>query len=53
VERVYSHLGETRHRSDLVEYRVDAYPDILGDRLRALREWSIATTAVTTELERQ
>lgn len=52
VERVYSHLGETRQRSGVVEYRVDAYPDILGARLRALRARENVTTGVTAELER-
>jgi hypothetical protein len=49
---VYSHLGETRQRSGVVEYRVDAYPDILGVRLRALRARENVTTGVTAELER-
>lgn len=37
VERVYSHLGDVRHRSEVVEYRVDQHKDVLGDRLRALK----------------
>lgn len=37
VEGVYSHLGSARHRSDVVEYRVEAFADILGQRLAALR----------------
>jgi integrase len=52
VERVYSHLGETRERSDLVEYRVEAFPDILGDRLHPLRERDFVTTVLPPELER-
>lgn len=37
VHRVYSHLGEVRHRSEVVEYRVDEFADLLGERLVALR----------------
>lgn len=36
VERVYSHLGDVRHRSEVVEYRVEQYEDKLGDRLTAI-----------------
>lgn len=36
VERVYSHLGDVRHRSDVVEYRVEQYAKELGERLSAL-----------------
>jgi integrase len=37
VERVYSHLGQIRHRADVVEYRADDFADALGERLTALR----------------
>lgn len=37
VHRVYSHLGEVRHRSEVVEYRVDEFADLLGERLVAVR----------------
>jgi len=37
VEGAYSHLGDVRHRADVVEYRVERFADILGERLRALR----------------
>jgi len=37
VERVYSHLGTVRHRSEQVEYRVEQHEQALGDRLTALR----------------
>ncbi len=37
VERVYSHLGDVRHRSDVVEFRVDQHEDKLRDRLETLR----------------
>jgi len=36
VRRVYAHLGSTRHRSDVVEYRVAQHLDKLADRLRKL-----------------
>jgi integrase len=37
VDRVYSHLGTVRHRSDVVEYRIEQHAAILGDRLDLLR----------------
>jgi len=37
VEKVYSHLGTVRHRSEVVEYRVEQHTATLGDRLEALR----------------
>lgn len=33
VKRVYGHLGEVRHRADVVEYRVEQHAAKLGDRL--------------------
>ncbi len=36
VENVYGHLGSVRHRSEVVEYRVENHPDTLGERLAAL-----------------
>ena len=33
VEKVYSHLGTVRHRSDVVEFRIDQHLDALKDRL--------------------
>ena len=36
VKRIYAHLGATRHRSDVVEYRVANHLEQLGDRLRRL-----------------
>jgi len=40
VDRVYGHLGEIRHRSDVVEYRVSQHLKVEGfkDRLKVLRE---------------
>jgi len=37
VDRVYGHLGDVRHRAEVVEYRVEQHADALGDRLEALR----------------
>lgn len=36
VKRVYGHLGQVRHRSEVVEYRVEQYAAKLKDRLAAL-----------------
>ena len=38
VERVYSHLGQVRHRSEVVEYRLEHHREALGDRLTALEK---------------
>ncbi len=37
VRRVYGHLGQVRQRIEVVEYRVEPYAAILGDRLAAVR----------------
>jgi len=47
VEKVYSHLGTMRHRSEVVEYRVEQHVATLGDRLTALAEGGIVTFFVT------
>jgi integrase len=44
VEKVYSHLGTLRHRSEVVEYRVEQHADALGMRLESL---NIVTQTVT------
>jgi len=36
VEKGYGHLGALRHRSDVVEYRVEQHAASFGDRLTAL-----------------
>ena len=36
VERVYAHLSQVRHRSEVVEYHVEQYRHELGDRLTSL-----------------
>ena len=37
VQKVYSPLGAVRHRSEVVEYRVEQHRKRLADRLKALR----------------
>lgn len=36
VNRIYGHLGEVRHRSEVVEYRIEQHRDRLADRLHEL-----------------
>ena len=36
VKRIYAHLGDVRHRSEVVEYRVEQHLERLGDRLERL-----------------
>ncbi len=36
IEASDGHLGTVRHRSEVVEYRVEQYEDMLKDRLKAL-----------------
>ncbi len=43
IEKTYGHLGEVRHRSDAVEYRVEQHAAKLGDRLS--RMGSVAVTS--------
>lgn len=40
VQRVYSHLGTGRHRSEVVEYRVEQHRAALQERLNSLAGWS-------------
>jgi integrase len=37
VEQVYSHLGTIRHRSEVVEFRVEQHTARLADRLATLK----------------
>lgn len=37
VKRVYGHLGAVRHRSDVVEFRIEQHQDKLQARLGSLR----------------
>jgi integrase len=36
VRKVYAHLGEIRHRAEVVEYRAEQHLERLGDRLQRL-----------------
>jgi hypothetical protein len=36
VRRIYGHLGDVRHRSEVVEYRVEQHEERLRDRLAVL-----------------
>lgn len=40
VERIYGRLGEVRHRSDVVEFRVEQHEDLLAVSLASMREKS-------------
>lgn len=46
VEAVHGHLGAVRHRSPVVEYRVEQHAAILGERLTALRARVAAVDSV-------
>jgi hypothetical protein len=48
VRRVYGHLGQVRHRSESVEYRIEQHATKLGSRLEALRGVGFGTTIGTT-----
>jgi hypothetical protein len=37
VHRVYGHLGQVRHRAEVVEYRVEQHLAKLGERLAAVK----------------
>lgn len=43
IEERYGHLGEVRHRSEVVEFRVDQHREALGERLEALEALAAAT----------
>jgi integrase len=36
ISEVYGHLGTFRHRTEVVEYRVEQHSDVLGERLSTL-----------------
>ena len=42
VRKVYGHLGQVRHRAEVVEYRVEQHVAKLGARLEALRGVGLA-----------
>jgi hypothetical protein len=49
VEEVHAHLGTMRHRSEVVEYRLEQHAEVLADRLAKL---GFVTTIVTADAER-
>jgi hypothetical protein len=54
VRRVYAHLGEVRHRAEVVEFRVEQHVERLGDRLPRLGlPMPSVTRNVTTEAEEE
>ncbi|MEX1258204.1 MAG: site-specific integrase [Gemmatimonadota bacterium] len=48
VNRVYGHLGQVRHRAEVVEFRADQHKKCLGKRLTAVRAWKPAQCQATT-----
>ena len=38
VRKVYAHLGQVRHRSEVVEYRLENHVEELGESLRELEK---------------
>ena len=38
VEQIYGHLGQVRHRADMVEYRIENHREVLADRLTTLTD---------------
>ena len=37
VQSVYAHLGDVRHRSEQVEFRIEQHAEKLGERLESLK----------------
>ena len=37
VENVYGHLGDVRHRAEVVEYRVEQHRGALAEKLETLK----------------
>ncbi len=44
VQRIYAHLGQVRHRAEVVEFRVDQHFDLLAERVTGLRAGHRPTT---------
>jgi hypothetical protein len=42
VRRVYGHVGQVKHRSELVEYRIEQHEPHLRERLATLKDRSAA-----------
>ena len=53
VRRVYAHLGDVRHRSEVVEFRLEQHLDQLGDRLQRLGLTAPSVTGNVTAGERR
>lgn len=53
VRRVYGHLGQSRHRAEAVEYRVEQRLAKLGERLPTMNARRSGTTIDTTGLDSQ
>jgi integrase len=51
VKRIYAHLGHVRHRSEVVEYRIEQHLDRLGDRLQILGLAGASDTGIDTARE--
>ena len=41
MEQVYGHLGQIRHRSEVVEYRLTDHTESLGDRIETLEKLGV------------
>jgi hypothetical protein len=44
VKRVYAHLGNFRHRAEVVEYRVEQHREALSDKLALLESGTSIVT---------
>ena len=53
VRRVDGHLGQVRHRAEVVEYRVEQHLAKLGERVAALQARTFGTTFDTTGIDSQ
>jgi hypothetical protein len=51
VKRIYAHLGDVRHRSEVIEYRVEQHLERLGDRLQILGLAGPSDTGIGTARE--
>ena len=41
IDRVYGHLGDVRHRSETVEFRVEQHREQLAERAQKLAHFSL------------
>jgi integrase len=49
IREVYGHLGSTRHRAEVVEYRVEQHEPAIADRLKALRRRFLEPSGTTSD----